>query len=70
MSFDINNLLASFIFGVVGIAGWKYGRRIGSIRKLFISVGLCLYPYFVTNAYLIWGVGAGLTAALIFWEEA
>lgn len=69
MNFDMTNIVAGLLFGLIGFGGWKYGKNIGSGRKLWISGALMFYPYLVENNYLLWGIGVLLTCALIFWRE-
>jgi len=69
MSFDLNNLLAGLIFGLIGIAGWKYGRATSKPKKMILGVALILYPYLVENNFALWGIGLALTSALCFWRE-
>ena len=66
MNFNLSNLVAGCLFGLIGYAGWRYGRAVSSPRKLLISAALMMYPYLVANDYALWGIGGALTLALIF----
>ncbi|MEQ1875162.1 MAG: hypothetical protein ABL958_00860 [Bdellovibrionia bacterium] len=61
-------LLASFIFGVIGIFLAKWAKQEGNFNLLFIGLGLMFYPYFVENIWLVWGIGFGL-CGLAYWMK-
>lgn len=69
MNFDLNNLVAGFLFGLIGFGGWRYGRTTGKPKKMLLGAALILYPYFLENTYALWGIGIALTAALCFWKD-
>lgn len=60
MNFSISSLVASFIFGVAGMYIVKQARKDAHLPNLLIGVGLMIYPYFIENIYLMWGLGLGL----------
>lgn len=64
MTFDPGSLAASLIFGLIGVAGWRYARKQQSTAKLVISAALVIYPWLVGGPLLLWGVGAVLTLLL------
>jgi hypothetical protein len=67
--FDISNIFAGFVFGMIGYAGFRFGRSQSDIRRTSIGAILMVYPYFISNNYLLWGLGIALTAALIWWKD-
>ncbi len=62
-------VFAAIIFGSIGFGAWRYGKNMGQWRPMVIGVGLMLYPYFVDGAWLLWGIGIALTAALYIFRE-
>lgn len=62
MNFSLSSLLAGFIFGVIGVYLIKYAKDKGNIPQILIGIGLLLYPYFISNAYLVWALGFALLA--------
>ncbi len=54
--------MAGFIFGVIGIYLAKWSRKTGNFNHMFIGIALMVYPYFIENVYLLWGIGIGLSA--------
>ena len=57
-------LFAYLIFGLIGMAALAYGKKQHSPKKMLIGAALMVYPYVVADTLALWGVGAGLTAAL------
>jgi len=41
------------LFGAIGLGFFTYGRRQKAIVPLFSGVGLFVFPYFVSNDYLM-----------------
>jgi hypothetical protein len=57
-------LLGAIVFSVIGFAAFRYGKRSGQYRPLWLGIALMLYPYAVSATWLLYVVGAGLCAAL------
>ncbi len=66
---DPYNLLAAFIFGTIGLGAFLYGKKLARWKPLAIGVGLMVYPYFVTNRLLVWGIGVALLGTLWFHHD-
>lgn len=62
MNFSMSALAASFVYGVFGIYLFKHGRKKAHAPLVVIGVALMVYPYFIENEFLLWGVGAVLLA--------
>lgn len=63
-SISMASILIAVFFSLVGFAAFRYGRKNGEARPLVIGVGLMVYGYFVSNAWLSLGIGAVLTILL------
>ena len=72
---DFGGLLAGFspwtillavVFGLVGFAAFRYGRKNSEPRPLLLGVALMAYGYFVTNVWASLAIGSVLTLALYF----
>ncbi len=61
MNFSLGSLIAGFIFGVAGVFFIKAAKREANLRLLAFGVALLIFPYFVSNAYIAWAIGIGLT---------
>ncbi|HSN33275.1 MAG TPA: hypothetical protein VLU41_11375 [Ideonella sp.] len=57
-------LFGAIVFGVVGWAAWRWGRKAERPRAKWIGVALMLYPYAVSRTWLLYAIGAVLCAAL------
>jgi len=66
---DFAVLFAALLFGSVGLAAFVYGKKNASWRPMVIGVVLMVYPYFVEQAWLLYGLGVALCAALFLWRE-
>lgn len=45
------------ISGSVGLAYFVYGKKQKKLIVMIAGIGLCVYPYFVSNPYLLVGIG-------------
>jgi hypothetical protein len=59
-------LFGSILFGIIGIAAYRAGKRSSRASTKWLGVGLMFYPYAVSQTWLLYLVGAGLCAALWF----
>lgn len=63
---DSSSLLWGVIFGSVGIGFFIYGKKQARIVPLVCGVALMGFPYFVSNTWLLVGIGAVLIAVPYF----
>jgi hypothetical protein len=59
-------LVWGVIFGAIGFAFFVYGKKQRAIVPLFTGMALCVFPYFISNTYLLVLVGGILTAVPYF----
>lgn len=70
-NFSISSLIAGLLFGIIGWWLFKEARKRTNNYNVVIGVVLMIYPYFVTQAFLVWATGALLCwAAYYFWDAA
>ena len=62
---DSSWLLLGGLFSLIGMAVFKYGRRQRTATHTLVGVALMAYPYFVTNAWAIVGVGVLLLLGMV-----
>ena len=55
-------LLVSVLFSSIGAGYFLYGKKQRQVVPLLTGVALCVYPYFLSNAYALVIVGLLLTA--------
>ncbi|HEY3203483.1 MAG TPA: hypothetical protein VGL03_07455 [Thermoanaerobaculia bacterium] len=64
--FSLATILVAVLFGLVGFAAFRYGKKNGEPRQLFLGIALMAYGYFVSNPWLSLAIGAALTLLLFF----
>jgi hypothetical protein len=62
-------ILGAIVFGIVGIAAFRSGRKFGHPRTKWLGVALMLYPYGVGNTWALWAIGLALCAGIWFGRE-
>ena len=55
-------LMGALLFGLVGYIAYRRGRKTAQPVLTWTGVALMLYPYAVPQTWLLWAVGAGLSA--------
>lgn len=61
-------IFGSILFGLVGLAAWRYGKVIGHPRTRWLGVVLMFYPYLIGRTWLLYAVGFAICAA-IWWDR-
>jgi hypothetical protein len=64
--FSLATILLAVLFGLVGFAAFRYGRKNAEPRPLFLGIALMAYGYFVTNAWVSLAIGSLLTLLIFF----
>lgn len=64
MDLDANALLASLFVSLIGGALLMYGRKQVRVPHMVCGLVLAVFPYFVSSALPILGIGAALLALL------
>jgi hypothetical protein len=59
---DGNQILLSLLVSGIGLVLFMYGKRQSRIPQLVTGVVLCIFPYFVSNLWLM----GGITLAILF----
>lgn len=59
-------LLGAIVFGIIGYAAYRYGKKASLETTKWIGVALMLYPYLVSETWQLYSVGAGLCVGLCF----
>lgn len=62
-------LFASLIFGIVGIAAFRYGKKSALIIPMVLGIALMVYPYFVPETWMIYAIGCALTFAVGYFRN-
>jgi hypothetical protein len=64
VDFDANTLFASLAVGSAGFVCFAYGKKQARVPQMLAGVILMAYPYFVSNVWLMLGIGALVLGAL------
>ena len=56
----------AILFGIVGLAAFRYGKKNAEPRPLFLGIALMAYGYFFSNPWLSLAFGALLTLLIFF----
>ena len=65
-SFSLYTILLAVLFGLVGFAAFRYGKKNHDPRPLFLGIALMAYGYFVTNAWASLAIVSVLTLLIFF----
>jgi hypothetical protein len=67
--FTVSQILASFIFGVIGIYVFRHGKKTANWKVVFTAVALMIYPMFTSGWMMDWGVGIGLCWVAHYFDQ-
>jgi hypothetical protein len=59
-------LLWGLLFGSIGLGFFIYGKKQRAVVPLVCGLALMVFPYFVSNALLLVGIGLALAAIPYF----
>jgi hypothetical protein len=62
-------LFASLIFGIVGFAAFRYGKKSSLIVPMVLGIALMIYPYFLPETWMIYAIGFALTGAVWYFRN-
>jgi len=62
-------LFGAILFGIIGWAAYRYGKKTAAPTTKWLGVGLMLYPYGVSQTWLLYLIGAVLCACLYLFRE-
>lgn len=57
-------IVGAIVFGLVGIAAFRRGRKTERKATLWLGVALMFYPYVVSTTWLLYAIGAALCAGV------
>jgi hypothetical protein len=59
-------LLWGLLFGSIGVGFFMYGKKQRATVPLVCGIGLMVFPYFVSNVFLLVALGVALMLAPYF----
>lgn len=63
---SVSTLMWGIIFGSIGLAFFVYGKKQKAIIPMLSGIGLMVFPYFISNIYLMILSGIVLVALPYF----
>ena len=57
-------IIGAVVFGMVGFVAYRYGRKMSRAAPTWIGVALMVYPYAVSQTWLLYAVGVALCVGL------
>jgi integral membrane sensor domain MASE1 len=63
--FEVNNMIVSVVFGIIGFGAFRYGKGMEYWKPLAIGIVLMMYPLFTPN--WIWTLAVGLILVVLLW---
>jgi len=58
-------IVGAIVFGLIGWVAFRRGRKLERPRTRWLGLALMLYPYAISNTWLLYGVGAALCAGVM-----
>ena len=58
-------IIGAVLFGLIGVAVYRYGKRAGRPRSKWLGIALMLYPYAIPLTWLLYVVGAALCVGVL-----
>ncbi|MEO7761110.1 MAG: hypothetical protein ABIS68_04260 [Casimicrobiaceae bacterium] len=62
-------LFGIIVFGVIGSVALMYGKRMAQWKTMVVGGAMVVYPYFTSQTWQLYGIGAALCAALYFFRD-
>jgi hypothetical protein len=62
-------LFGALLFGIIGYAAYRYGKKMSAPNTKWLGVALMLYPYAISRTWLLYLVGAALCVGLYVFRE-
>ena len=57
-------IFGAVVFGIIGFAAYRYGKKAQRSTTKWLGVALMLYPYAISQTWLLYVAGAALCAGL------
>ena len=61
--------MAGLLFGAIGIAAFRYGKKSDNMKPMAIGVVLMVYPYFIAETWLLYLIGVALCVFMFVWRD-
>lgn len=62
-------IFGAVLFGIIGYAAYRYGKKSSLVYTKWIGIALMLYPYAISETWLLYIVGGALCVGLYLFRE-
>jgi len=62
-------IFGTILFGVIGFAAYRHGKRTSRPKVKWIGFALMLYPYALSGTAMLYLVGTALCVGIYFWRD-
>jgi chromate transport protein ChrA len=59
-------IFGAIVFGLIGLAAWRYGKKTERPRTKWLGLALMFYPYVVTQTLWMYIVGIVLCGVIVY----
>jgi hypothetical protein len=64
MDFDPTWFLVSLLVSTAGFVAFMYGRKMKRLPQMLAGIALMVFPYFVSNIWLMLGISVAITVGM------
>ena len=61
-------IFGAVVFGLIGFAAYRFGKKTGRAPPKWLGVALMIYPYAISETWLLYAVGVALCVA-VYWNR-
>ena len=62
-------LFGALLFGIIGLAAYRYGKKASLPIPMWLGVALMLYPYAISETWLLYAVGVALCVGVYIYRR-
>jgi hypothetical protein len=62
-------LFGAILFGIIGFALYRYGKKAANKASKWVGIVLMLYPYLISGTWQLYAVGSGLCVGLYIFRR-
>ncbi len=62
-------LIGALLFGILGYAAYRYGRKASIATVRWLGIALMLFPYAISETWQLYAVGTALCVGVYIWRK-
>lgn len=62
-------IIGAVLFGIIGFVAYRYGKKTTRPHTKWIGIALMLYPYVISETWMLYAVGTALCVGLYWYRE-